>query len=156
MSRNLCLPSSPDEPGATSGAVDQDEPAGVRDLTVRSTTPDALRPTVGRLAPSPTGGLHLGHARSFLIAWLAARQADGRIVLRIEDLDGSRVRPEASTAALDDLAWLGLDWDEGPHIQSERTTLYACSLEHLKRLGSIYPCTCSRGALIYVIWPKKF
>ena len=104
-----------------------------------------MRPTVGRLAPSPTGGLHLGHARSFLIAWLAARQAGGRVVLRIEDLDASRVRPEASTAALADLAWLGLDWDEGPHVQSERMNLYATSLDRLKRLGVIYPCTCTRG-----------
>jgi glutamyl-tRNA synthetase len=114
-------------------------------LIVRSTTSGALRPTVGRLAPSPTGGLHLGHARSFLIAWLAARQAGGRVVLRIEDLDASRVRPEASTAAVADLAWLGLDWDEGPHVQSERRHLYATALECLKRSGSIYPCTCTRG-----------
>ncbi len=114
-------------------------------MTVRSTTFSAARPAVGRLAPSPTGGLHLGHARSFLIAWLAARHAGGRIVLRIEDLDASRVRPEASTAALDDLAWLGLDWDEGPHIQSERMNLYATALERLKHSGAIYPCTCTRG-----------
>src|SRR5271170_7330457 len=92
-------------------------------------------PVVGRLAPSPTGGLHLGHARSFLIAWLAARQAGGRVVLRIEDLDVSRVRPEASTGALDDLAWLGFDWDEGPHVQSERRDLYATTLERLKGSG---------------------
>jgi glutamyl-tRNA synthetase len=103
------------------------------------------RPTVGRLAPSPTGGLHLGHARSFLIAWLAARHVGGRVVLRIEDLDASRVRPEASTGAIDDLVWLGLDWDEGPHVQSERRDLYAAALERLKQSGSIYPCTCTRG-----------
>ena len=128
--RNIRLPSSP---------------AGVRDLTVRSTTAKAPGPTVGRLAPSPTGGLHLGHARTFLVAWLAARQAGGRVVLRVEDLDASRVRPEATRAALNDLAWLGLDWDEGPHVQSERTIVYASTLECLKRSGSIYPCTCTRG-----------
>ncbi len=71
---------------------------------------------VGRLAPSPTGGLHLGHARTFLIAWLAARNAGGRVILRIEDLDASRVRPEARIATRLDLQWLGLDWDEGPDV----------------------------------------
>jgi glutamyl-tRNA synthetase len=101
--------------------------------------------TVGRLAPSPTGGLHLGHARSFLIAWLAARSALGRVILRIEDLDASRVRPEARTGILDDLAWLGLDWDEGPVIQSERIDAYARSLEYLKQSEAVYPCTCTRG-----------
>src|SRR4051794_14527793 len=70
----------------------------------------------GRLAPSPTGGLHPGHARTFLIAWLAARSAGGRVVLRIEDIDASRTRPGAADAALLDLSWLGLDWDEGPDV----------------------------------------
>jgi glutamyl-tRNA synthetase len=100
---------------------------------------------VGRLAPSPTGGLHLGHARTFLLAWLAARGAAGRILLRIEDLDASRVRPEARAGALDDLRWLGLDWDEGPYVQSERMEAYTASLERLKRAGMVYPCTCKRS-----------
>jgi glutamyl-tRNA synthetase len=106
-----------------------------------------LRPTVGRLAPSPTGGLHLGHARTFLIAWLAARSAGagGRVVLRVEDLDASRIRPEATLGALDDLRWLGLDWDEGPFIQSERRDGYVAALERLKQAGLVYPCTCTRG-----------
>lgn len=112
-----------------------------------STTP------TGRLAPSPTGGLHLGHARTFLIAWLAARSRGGRVVLRIEDLDASRVRPEARQGALDDLAWLELDWDEGPdvggpfapYVQSERLELYARAIETLKSLEAIYPCTCTRA-----------
>ncbi len=94
----------------------------------------------GRLAPSPTGGLHLGHARTFLIAWLAARQTGGRVILRIEDLDRRRVRPEAVNLLHVDLRWLGLDWDEGPdvggpsapYIQSERSTLYDAALERLK------------------------
>ena len=72
-----------------------------------------IQSVIGRLAPSPTGGLHLGHARTFLIAWLAARQAGGRVILRIEDLDATRVRAEAVSTALIDLKWLGLDWDEG-------------------------------------------
>jgi len=111
------------------------------------------RPTVGRLAPSPTGGLHLGHARTFLIAWLAARHAGGRVILRIEDLDASRVRAEARRTALDDLRWLGLDWDEGPdvggpsapYVQSERSSLYDEILDRLKASESIYPCTCTRA-----------
>ncbi len=111
------------------------------------------RIAVGRLAPSPTGGLHLGHARTFLIAWLAARRAGGRVILRIEDLDPSRVRAEARTTALDDLNWLGLDWDEGPDVggpsgpydQSERAWLYDEILDRLKLNESIYPCTCTRA-----------
>jgi glutamyl-tRNA synthetase len=111
--------------------------------------------TVGRLAPSPTGGLHLGHARTFLLAWLAARHRGGRIILRIEDLDTSRVRAEARHMALLDLRWLGLDWDEGPdmggpsapYVQSERLWLYAKVLDRLKALESVYPCTCTRSEI---------
>ncbi|MGZ3379282.1 MAG: glutamate--tRNA ligase family protein, partial [Isosphaeraceae bacterium] len=103
------------------------------------------RPVVGRLAPSPTGGLHLGHARTFLIAWLAARQAQGKIILRIEDLDASRVRAEAAEMALTDLKWLGLDWDEGPYVQSERGELYDQALKRLKAAEHVYPCTCTRA-----------
>ncbi len=108
---------------------------------------------VGRLAPSPTGGLHLGHARTFLIAWLAARRSSGRVILRIEDLDRSRVRAGAAQTALEDLRWLRLDWDEGPeiggpsepYVQSERTASYKEMLERLKRTESVYPCTCTRA-----------
>ncbi len=108
---------------------------------------------VGRLAPSPTGGLHLGHARSFLIAWLAARHQGGRVILRIEDLDLSRVRPGAAQAALADLSWLGLDWDEGPdvggssapYVQSERSSHYDELLDRLKACECVYPCTCTRS-----------
>ena len=107
----------------------------------------------GRLAPSPTGGLHLGHARTFLIAWLAARQAGGRVVLRIEDLDASRASAEAIAGAIADLRWLGLDWDEGPdvggpsspYLQSQRLDRYAAALERLKALDLVYPCTCTRA-----------
>ncbi len=110
-------------------------------------------PTVGRLAPSPTGGLHLGHARTFFLAWLAARSAGGRVILRIEDIDASRVRPEALGDAAEVLGWLGLDWDEGPdrprplgpYLQSERKPLYDAALERLKADERVYPCTCTRA-----------
>ena len=102
-------------------------------------------PAVGRLAPSPTGGLHLGHARTFLIAWLAARSAGGRVILRIEDLDASRVRDDARTSALVDLRWLGLDWDEGPYVQSDRRQVYDDALDRLKAAELVYPCTCTRA-----------
>jgi glutamyl-tRNA synthetase len=108
---------------------------------------------VGRLAPSPTGGLHVGHARTFLLAWLAARRASGRVVLRIEDIDVSRVRPESISGAIADLRWLGLDWDEGPdiggphgpYLQSRRLGRYDESLERLRRMELVYPCTCTRA-----------
>lgn len=104
-----------------------------------------LKPVVGRLAPSPTGGLHVGHARTFLIAWLAARSAGGRVILRVEDIDAGRVRDEARRAAAADLQWLGLDWDEGPYFQSERLGLYAEALERLKAAELVYPCVCTRA-----------
>ena len=114
--------------------------------------PLASRPT-GRLAPSPTGGLHLGHARTFLLAWLSARSQGGRVILRIEDLDASRARPEAAEGALIDLRWLGLDWDEGPdvggpsvpYVQSRRLDSYRDSLDRLKEAEAVYPCTCTRA-----------
>ncbi|MEO6811475.1 MAG: tRNA glutamyl-Q(34) synthetase GluQRS [Isosphaeraceae bacterium] len=109
--------------------------------------------SVGRLAPSPTGGLHPGHARTFLIAWLAARSEGGQVVLRIEDIDASRVRAEAIDGMVADLRWLGLDWDEGPdlggtsapYFQSQRLPLYEAALDRLKRLERVYPCTCTRA-----------
>lgn len=110
-------------------------------------------PTVGRLAPSPTGGLHLGNARTFLLAWLLARKANGRIVFRMEDLDATRARPEAAALALQDLHWLGLTWDEGPdcggphgpYVQSQRTATYQTALARLVDLNAVYPCTCTRA-----------
>jgi glutamyl-tRNA synthetase len=107
----------------------------------------------GRLAPSPTGGLHLGHARTFLIAWMAARHNGARVILRIEDLDSSRVRADSIATALADLRWLGLDWDEGPDVggpcapytQSERLPLYEEALNLLIASESVYPCTCTRA-----------
>jgi len=112
----------------------------------------------GRFAPSPTGAAHLGTARTALVAWLRARQAGGRLVMRIEDLDAPRVVPGASEAMLEDLRWLGLDWDEGPDVggdfgpyaQSERFERYAAALEVLKASGHVYPCTCSRKEIALI------
>ncbi|MCD6051745.1 MAG: Glutamate--tRNA ligase [Verrucomicrobia bacterium] len=106
----------------------------------------------GRIAPSPTGLLHLGHARTFWIAWQRARQAGGQIILRNEDLDPQRSKVEFVQAFMEDLRWLGLGWDEGPDIggphapynQSERTHLYRDALQRLIASGHAYPCYCSR------------
>lgn len=101
----------------------------------------------GRLAPSPTGGLHVGHARTFLIAWLAARSSGGRIVLRIEDIDATRTRPGAAEGAITDLLWLGFDWDAGPYVQSERIAAYEAALGRLRAGELVYPCTCTRAEI---------
>ncbi len=134
-------------------------------------TPVAEARVVGRLAPSPTGALHLGNARSFLLAWLSIRQQRGQLWLRIEDIDSPRVKPWAVQSTLDDLRWLGLDWDIGPEqllgeplgathrpanasgqrsvvvdtIQSRRLPRYRQVLEELITAGRVYPCTCSRS-----------
>lgn len=105
--------------------------------------PPAARP-VTRLAPSPTGALHLGNARTFLINWLLARQGGWRIHLRVEDLDGPRVRRGADAQALQDLRWLGLDWDDGPVYQSTRGEAYREAVRHLLHSGRAYPCVCTR------------
>ncbi|MDA0666325.1 MAG: tRNA glutamyl-Q(34) synthetase GluQRS [Planctomycetota bacterium] len=99
---------------------------------------------VGRLAPSPTGVLHLGNARSFLLAWLSVRAQGGQLLMRIEDLDGPRIRKGAEQECLQDLEWLGLDWD-GPLVrQSERASHYDEALDRLLQQGQAYACTCSR------------
>ncbi len=98
---------------------------------------------VGRLAPSPTGSLHLGNARTFLWAWLSARAQGGRVLMRIEDLDQARVRPGVREKLLDDLRWLGLDWEGDVVVQSERRAHYAAFFEELR--DHLYPCGCSRG-----------
>jgi glutamyl-tRNA synthetase len=97
-----------------------------------------------RLAPSPTGALHLGNARTFLINWLLARQNNWRILLRIEDLDGPRIKHGADAQAIDDLRWLGIDWDEGPIYQSARTPLYDAAIDQLLEKKLAYPCICTR------------
>ena len=100
--------------------------------------------TVTRLAPSPTGALHLGNARTFLINYLLAEQNGWRIVLRIEDIDGPRIKRGADQQAIDDLRWLGIDWDEGPIYQSTRRDRYQAAIEQLIATGHAYPCVCSR------------
>ena len=101
----------------------------------------------GRLAPSPTGHIHLGNAWSFLLAWLAARSAGGTVVLRMEDIDPERSRPEWAEGIRRDLEWLGLDWDAEPWRQSDRLEAYAEAIKVLERAGRIYPCFCSRKEL---------
>lgn len=110
---------------------------------------------VGRFAPSPSGRIHLGNLFCCLLAWLSVRQTGGRVVLRIEDLDIQRCPRRYADQLMDDLRWLGLDWDEGPgasephapYFQSERTALYEAALEKLTRQGLVYPCFCTRAEL---------
>ncbi len=120
--------------------------------------------TIGRLAPSPTGALHIGNARTFLLTWLSARQKNGRLFLRIEDIDSPRVKSWAIEQTLEDLEWLGLDWDacnqpsskdaqakvtqveklDGVLVQSTRLPRYETVLDSLVSAGQVYPCICSR------------
>jgi glutamyl-tRNA synthetase len=100
---------------------------------------------VGRYAPSPTGDLHLGNARTALIAWLWARRAEGRFLLRSEDLDAPRVRAGCAQQQADSLAWLGLDWDGEPVAQSDRADRYEQALAALRERGVVYECFCSRA-----------
>jgi glutamyl/glutaminyl-tRNA synthetase len=101
----------------------------------------------GRLAPTPTGLLHLGHAATFSTAHRRAREAGGNIFLRIEDLDLHRCKPEFTLAAIEDLKWLGLEWDAEPVFQSQRRTLYLEAWKKLRDSGLIYPCRHSRREL---------
>ena len=100
---------------------------------------------VTRFAPSPTGRLHLGHAFSALKAHDYARERDGTFLLRIEDIDPGRSRPEHVDGIFEDLLWLGLEWDGELLYQSERLPLYAEALERLKAMGLVYPCFCTRA-----------
>ncbi|HVR18445.1 MAG TPA: tRNA glutamyl-Q(34) synthetase GluQRS, partial [Polyangiaceae bacterium] len=102
---------------------------------------------VGRLAPSPTGLLHLGHARTFLVAYFHTRSRGGRLLLRIEDLDGSRASQKYADAALRDLEWLGIEWDGVPSIQSEHTERFERAVETLFEQGLAYACVCTRSDL---------
>jgi len=98
----------------------------------------------GRFAPSPTGRLHLGNAWAALLGWLWARAEHGEFLLRIEDLDTSRVRPALTEALLADLAWLGLTFDGPTIFQSQRRDLYRAAFERLRAVGGVYPCFCTR------------
>lgn len=109
-----------------------------------------------RYAPSPTGSLHLGNARTALLAFLQARRMGARFILRIEDIDRPRTVPGATEAILDDLRWLGIDWDEGPdkggdagpYLQSERLAIYARALDALRERGRVFECFCSRADIL--------
>jgi glutamyl-Q tRNA(Asp) synthetase len=100
---------------------------------------------VTRFAPSPTGHLHLGHAYAALVAWRRAREAGGRFLLRLEDIDTARCRPAFAAAILEDLAWLGLDWNGPVRMQSEHFAEYRAALEALAARGLVYPCFCTRA-----------
>ena len=112
----------------------------------------------GRIAPSPTGLLHLGHARTFYTAYLRALRAGGTLVFRNEDLDPHRSRPEFTSAMFEDLRWLGIRWQEGPDVggpfapyaQSQRTGRYLEVWRQLLAAGCLYPCTCSRRELAQI------
>ena len=111
--------------------------------------------TVGRFAPSPSGRLHLGNLLCALLVWLSARQKDGRVLLRVEDLDTARCPRRYSEQMERDLQWLGLDWDigpgrdngTGPYYQSQRTEIYQAALETLREKGLVYPCFCTRAEI---------
>jgi glutamyl/glutaminyl-tRNA synthetase len=101
-------------------------------------------PYRGRIAPTPTGYLHLGHAMTFWQAQERARAAGGMLLLRVQDLDRERCRAEFASAVEEDLRWFGIDWQEGPFFQSARRELYLQVWRRLRDGGFIYPCTCSR------------
>lgn len=125
-------------------------PAKANSIVMRQSSPPC-----GRLAPSPTGHIHLGNAWAFLLAWLAARSQGGQIIMRLEDIDPQRSRPEYAAHLLEDLRWLGLDWDcgpdvggpDGPYTQSERGKVYDNALKQLAKTGLTYPCFCTRKEL---------
>ena len=118
--------------------------------------PQASQSYRGRLAPSPTGWLHLGHARTFWVAQERAHAQGGTLILRNEDLDSTRYRMEFVDAMLEDLKWFGFEWQEGPdcggpfgpYAQSERRKFYVAAWEQLRAAGLIYPCTCSRKDIL--------
>ncbi len=124
--------------------------------------PDELleQPLRTRFAPSPTGDLHLGGLSVALVSWLLARTTGGKFIVRVDDLDVARALPGSTDRILEDLRWLGLDWDEGPGpvesselgspYQSKRGDLYTRSLEELRRVARIYPCDCSRAEIVRV------
>lgn len=133
---------------ACDGAGDADA-VGAVDIAVGSGT--AARGTsaavVGRFAPSPTGRMHLGNVFSSLLAWLSVRSQGGKLVLRIEDLDDRARSGPWDALLMDDLRWLGLDWDEGPYYQTDRIDLYADAVRQLDDMGLVYPCFCTRAEL---------
>lgn len=130
------------------GAGDADA-VGAVDIAVGSGTAvrGASAAVVGRFAPSPTGRMHLGNVFSSLLAWLSVRSQGGKLVLRIEDLDDRARSGPWDALLMDDLRWLGLDWDEGPYYQTDRIDLYADAVRQLDDMGLVYPCFCTRAEL---------
>lgn len=117
---------------------------------------DVLQPkVVGRFAPSPSGRMHLGNLWSCLLAWLSARSEGGSMVLRLEDLDPDRCKREYCDQVMRDLEWLGLDWDNQPVYQSERTELYAQAFAQLEQQGLVYPCYCNRAERLAASAPHR-
>ena len=112
------------------------------------------KPT-GRFAPSPSGRMHMGNLWSCLLAWLSARSAGGRMVLRLEDLDPDRCRREYCDQVMKDLEWLGLDWDGEPVYQSKRTDAYAQAFRTLEERGLVYPCFCTRAERLAASAPHR-
>ena len=108
----------------------------------------AACPVTTRFAPSPTGLLHLGHAYSALLSWRRARDSGGHFLLRLEDIDRSRCRPDHAAAILQDLAWLGLDWDGAVRVQSRHMSAYRGVLDRLQAQALLYPCFCSRSEIL--------
>ena len=111
-----------------------------------------------RFAPSPNGYLHLGHAYSALMNGLVARETGGKLLLRMENIDTTRCRPEFETAIREDLTWLGLAWEEPVRRQSDHFADYACAMDRLEQRGLVYPCFCSRGDIMASVatrtnWP---
>lgn len=114
-----------------------------------------MPPPVFRFAPSPNGFLHLGHARSALLNFDLARQSGGRLLLRIEDIDATRCRPEYEQAIYEDLAWLGISWEEPVRRQSEHLALYQAAVDRLARDGLIYPAFESRAEIARMVGEKE-
>ena len=109
----------------------------------------------GRFAPSPTGRMHLGNMFSALLSWLSAKSQGGTWLLRIEDIDPQRSKQEYAELIMDDLHWLGLDWDEGPYYQSERGDIYEHYLKQLTDNGLTYPCYCTRADILATQAPHE-
>ena len=113
--------------------------------SISSNEPESLQTT--RLAPSPTGALHLGNAFSFLVNWIIARKRNWHITLRIEDLDTPRVKPGVIDQTIRTLEWIGLDWDSGPTLQSQNLDSYHYAMENLAHAGCVYPCELTRSQI---------
>ncbi len=111
-------------------------------------------PVIGRFAPTPSGRLHLGNILCAMLAYLSARSQGGRFLLRIEDVDVPRCPPALAAQAVDDLRWLGFDWDEEPLYQHERTNIYQQHLDRLEGQGLLYPCFCTRAQLANLLAPN--